>query len=183
MDEERIIAQAKRGDQEAFGELFDRYQPFVWNMALRMTGDCDEAEDVAQEVFVTVWKKLPQFQGLSTFSTWLYRISVNRTLSFIKRRTAQKLGRSQIKVDLDDNAHTNNPSASIEKKEAEKVLGTLLARLDPERRMALILRDIEGLSYTEIAAATGVPVGTVRSRIARGRKELESQAGAMRELT
>jgi RNA polymerase sigma-70 factor (ECF subfamily) len=184
MDEQKLIALAKAGDQQSFGELVDRYQRFVWNVALRMTGDCDEAEDIAQEVFVTVWKKLPQFKGASAFSTWLYKITANRTLTFIKNRATQGKRRDEMSMELISHAdeQSTNPSLSIENREAERMLTHLLERLDPERRMALILREIEGLSYSEIATATGAPIGTVRSRIARGRRELESSARGMREM-
>ena len=183
MNEERIIALAKTGDQRAFGELVDRYQRFVWNVALKMTGDHDDASDITQEVFVTVWQKLAQFQGASSFSTWLYRVTTNKTLGFIKSRTTRQLKHSRAGMEPHDNGNyeMNNPTASIEKSEAERALAGLLAKIDPDRRMALILREIEGLSYTEIASATGAPIGTVRSRIARGRRELESQARAVRK--
>ena len=183
MNEERIIALAKTGDQRAFGELVDRYQRFVWNVALKMTGDHDDASDITQEVFVTVWQKLAQFQGTSSFSTWLYRVTTNKTLGFIKSQATRQAKHSRAGMEPHDNGNyeMSNPTASIEKSEAEKALTRLLAKIDPDRRMALILREIEGLSYTEIASATDAPIGTVRSRIARGRRELESQARTVRE--
>lgn len=179
MNEEKIIAQAQNGDQDAFGALVDRYQKFVWNVALRMIGDSDEAEDIAQDVFVTVWKKLPQFAGASAFSSWLYRITINRTLNGVKKEAVRRKNAGQLAQELAGGGSEffSDPAYLSEKAECRTRLSELLEQLAPDRRMAVILREIEGLNYVEIAEATGAPVGTVRSRIARGRKDLEYLMG------
>ncbi|VAX15894.1 RNA polymerase sigma factor RpoE [hydrothermal vent metagenome] len=178
-----LIKRAGQGDEEAFKELFEKHQTFVWNVSYRMTYDFDDAEDIAQEVFIKVWKNISKFRGSSRFSTWVYRITVNSALNRLN-----KTGRNNSIFDEGAMAHidtrkfmSQNPEASLTQIEDERVLAGLLAKLDNERRMVIILREIEGLSYEEIAETTGAPIGTVRSRIARGRKDLEAMAALMEE--
>lgn len=176
--ETRLVEKARAGDAEAFGLIFERSKNMVWNVAYRMTGDFDEAEDLAQDVFVTAWRKLASFRGESAFSTWLYRITVNKALNAKKSgRALHRLSDEETANLVDMEAFTHqNPSAGVEQLETERILAGLLARLEPERRLALILREIEGLSYEQIAEAMDTPVGTVRSRISRAREELEAEA-------
>lgn len=180
-DERAIVGRAKTGDAKAFEELFRRYKSFVWNVAYRMTYNFDQAEDVAQEVFVAAWRALPSFGGRSGFSTWLYRIAVNKTLNRVRMRRDLPFEADEAAWGLVDAEvfMRQNPEAAAEELDNERTLARLLARLDPERRLAIVLREIEGLSYEEIAGATGVPVGTVRSRIARARRDLEGIAADM----
>jgi len=177
-DEAQIVEKARSGDTAAFKSLYDKYGRFVWSVAFRMTYDFDEAEDVAQDVFISAWKSLPGFRGVSAFSTWLYRITVNHTINRVKRRRITKeLTDETLRHVLDSGVFMRqNPAAAADELDVEKRLAALLNRLDADRRMAVILREIEGLSYEEIAEATGVPIGTVRSRLARGRKDLEEMA-------
>lgn len=180
-EEGRLVEKARAGDAAAFGLIFERSKSMVWNVAYRMTGDFDEAEDLAQDVFVTAWRKLASFRGESAFSTWLYRITVNKALNGKKgKRMVHRLSDRETAnlVDAETFIH-QNPSAGVEKLETERILAGLLARLEPERRLALILREIEGLSYEQIAEAMDTPVGTVRSRISRAREELETTAKKM----
>ncbi len=178
MDEDKTVARACLGDQTAFMELFEKHKGFVWNVAYRMVYDFDEAEDLAQEVFIAAWKNLAVYQGKSQFSTWLYRITVNRTLNHVTRsKKNDEFNETKVRPFVDENIFMRqNPESAVFELEAEKDLATLLARLEPERRMALILREIEGFSYEEIAQATNTKIGTVRSRIARGKDELERYA-------
>ncbi|VAX19987.1 hypothetical protein MNBD_NITROSPINAE01-646 [hydrothermal vent metagenome] len=178
MDEDKTIVKASSGDQTAFMQLFEKHKDFVWNVAYRMVYDFDEAEDLAQEVFIAVWKNLATYQAKSKFSTWLYRITVNRTLNHVTRiKKNDEFNETKVHKFVDENIFMRqNPESAVFELEAEKALAALLARLEPERRMAVILREIEGFSYEEIARATNVKIGTVRSRIARGRDELERYA-------
>jgi len=173
MNEQEAIERAAQGDKTAFGKLFDWRQRFVYNVAYRMLGDSDAAEDVAQEVFLAVWRSLPQFRGESRFSTWLYRITVNRTLNRIKQEKKVTPLRNEERLVANGEA----PGESVEREQAKEELNVLLAKIAPERRLVIVLREIEGLSYEEIAATINLPVGTVRSRLNRGRKELEKVAG------
>ena len=180
----RLVEKARAGDAQAFGLIFERSKGMVWNVAYRMTGDFDAAEDLAQDVFVTAWRKLASFRGESAFSTWLYRITVNKAFNAKKSgKMVQRLTDEEMAnlVDVETFAQ-QNPSAGVDQMETERVLAGLLAQLEPERRLALILREIEGLSYEEIAEAMDTPVGTVRSRISRAREELEAIAKKMGSL-
>ncbi len=184
MDDFDLIKRAGQGDEKAFKELFEKHKTFVWNVSYRMTYDFDEAEDIAQEVFIKVWKSISKFRGTSRFSTWVYRITVNSALN-----TLGKAARNESHFDEGAMAHIDtqrfmdqNPEANLAQIEAERILAQLLAKLDNERRIVIILREIEGLSYEEIAETTGAPIGTVRSRIARGRKDLEEMGALMEEI-
>jgi RNA polymerase sigma-70 factor (ECF subfamily) len=181
MDETALVERAAGGDREAFSLLYDRHAPFAYNVALRLMNDPDEAEDLAQEVFVTAWRTLPGFRGGSAFRTWLYRIVVNRGINRIKARRPASEMPDELMVQRSDPARfmVDDPARGMEIAQAETLLNRLLARLDPDRKVAVVLREIEGLSYDEIAAITGAPVGTVRSRIARGRKDLAALAEEM----
>lgn len=181
MNDIDIAQKAGSGDKAAFAQLFEKYKTFVWNVAYRMTYDFDEAEDLTQEVFIKVWENLNSFRGDSAFSTWIYRITVNQTLNRITRKPAIVNNISEGPLNQVDRElfMRQNPAASIDDFETERMLNNLLARINPERRIAIILYEIEGLSYEEIAGATKAPIGTVRSRIARGRKELEEMAALL----
>ena len=174
MDESALALRAGQGDASAFEELFHKYKTFVWNVAYRMTYNFDMAEDLAQDVFISAWKSLPAFRGASAFSTWIYRITVNTTLNMLRRRPYEQIASDeQLHGVLDTETFMRqNPETRTQTVEAERELSALLARLSPERRLALVLKEIEGLSYEQIAQATGVPLGTVRSRIARARADL-----------
>ncbi|MDH5509402.1 MAG: sigma-70 family RNA polymerase sigma factor, partial [Nitrospinota bacterium] len=182
MDDERLMVQmAARGDTMAFEKLFDKYQNFVWSVAFRMTYRHDSAEDLAQEVFLMAWRKLPAFEGKSAFSTWLYRITVNTTLNW--RRSAGRYVSLPEPGGWEpgDPANDHAPERAAMARDAERILARLLDRLEDDRRLVFILREIEGLSYDEIAEATSWPVGTVRSRLARARDQLAVMAREMEE--
>lgn len=183
MSETEIVSKAQEGDGYAFERLFERYKHFVWSVAYRMTYDFDAAEDVAQEVFVSAWKSLKTFRGGSAFSTWLYTITVNKTLNRLRappNLSYDSFDAMTARVDREV-FKRQNPKSGADMVEAEQTLAMLLSKLDPDRRVVIILREIEGLSYEEIAKATGAPIGTVRSRIARARAELEKLAGEIEE--
>ena len=182
MDDERLMVQkAAEGDTMAFERLFDKYQNFVWSVAYRMTYRQESAEDLAQEVFLIAWRKLPGFAGKSAFSTWLYRITVNTTLNW--RRGAGRYVSLPEPGEWEpgDPANDHAPERAAMARDAERTLARLLDRLEDDRRLAFILREIEGLSYDEIAKATSWPVGTVRSRLARARDQLATMAREMEE--
>ncbi len=178
MDEAALIEKAARGDRDAFGSLYDRHASFVYNVALRMVYDHGEADELAQEAFVAAWKKLPGFRGGAAFRTWLYRIVVNRGVSLLRsRRPSQEMSDEAMSRRTDGCRFTeDDPARAAERRQAEERLRAFLDRLDPDRRAAVILREIEGLSYDEIAHITDVPVGTVRSRLARARDDLAAMA-------
>jgi len=182
MDDERLVVRkAREGDTKAFEQLYGRYKNFVWSVAFRMTYHHESAEDLAQEVFVAAWRKLPGFEGKSAFSSWLYRITVNTTLNW--RRGAQRYVSlpDPEQWEPGDPANDHGPERAAAARDAERILALLLGKLEKEKRLVFILRELEGMSYTQIAEATGWPEGTVRSRLARARDQLAAQAREMEE--
>lgn len=175
MDEQKLIALAQQGDQSAFEQLLDHYQKPVYHQALRLVGNPEDAADVAQEVFIKVWKHLPSFRGESSFSTWLYRLTDNAALDLIRR---EKKRRGDSSLDDDESALTlpadpaPTPHQAIEQKELHQAVADGLAQLSEEHRQVLVMREINGLSYEEIGSILGLSPGTVKSRIARARISL-----------
>jgi len=177
-EEKEIVERAKRGDVAAFEALFVRYKNFVWSVAFRMTYRKETAEDLAQEVFLAAWRKLSTFQEKSAFSTWLYKITVNTTLNW--QRGAFRYAILPVSGDWELAASAEDgPEKAALARESERMLAKLLGKLEKDRRLVFILRELEGLSYSDIAEATGWPVGTVRSRLARAREELSRMADEM----
>ena len=180
MDDNLLVHQAKNGSLEAFSALMELYQTKVYNLALRMTGSPEDAADLCQETFLNAWKGLPNFQGNSSFSTWIYRLTNNACIDFIRREKTRRgmdvLSLNDDEKDFDelipDNAPT--PQAKLEEKERREALNRGLRKLSEEHRQVLLLREVSGLSYTEIAAIVGVEEGTVKSRIARARLSLRN---------
>lgn len=176
MEELQLIERAGSGDQDAFGLLVERYQNKVYHQALRMVSNPEDAWDVAQEAFFKAWQGLPRFQGESAFSTWLYRLTNNAAIDLLRREKRHRGGQS-----LDDEAlplaslladPAPTPQQQLEQKELLSAVEEGLARLSEEHRQVLVLREVNGLSYEEIARALELSVGTVKSRIARARTAL-----------
>jgi RNA polymerase sigma-70 factor (ECF subfamily) len=182
--ERMLIRRLQQRDERAFTEMVRLYQHKVFNVVYRMVGSREEAEDVAQEVFVTVFKHIDTFRGDAKFSTWLYRIATNHT-----RNRMKYLGRRAHNVtgELDEAAERQlaeaqpssmrpqiaAPDAVLEGLQLERVVQEGIATLEPEHREVMVLRDVENLSYEEIASITGVAEGTVKSRLHRARLALK----------
>jgi RNA polymerase sigma-70 factor, ECF subfamily len=174
-----LVDEARKGNQEAFADLVRRYQARVYNMALASTANEADAEDAAQEVFVKVFRGLGSFRGESTFRTWLYRVAVNVFRSeATKRRQGRWFGWLTRRADdgdadggdlLDTLPAPGSLEAAVMDRDA---IDRALRRLPSDLRIAVALRDVEGLEYKEIADVLRVPIGTVMSRIARGREKL-----------
>ncbi len=172
--DQELIQSIQRGDRLAFNQLVLKYRNRVMGVATRMLGDRGEAEDLAQDVFVKVYRGLPGFQGASLFSTWLFRITANSCLNQRRRRRPE----TQISDGADDPELTlsdpsSDPHHLLEQKELKIVLEKTIQSLPEEQRIVLILRDIEGLSYEAIAASLGLELGTVRSRLHRARLQIQ----------
>ncbi len=163
----------RRGDPRAFEELVIAYQHRVFGVALRMLRNRGEAEEIAQEVFLRVHRAVGDFRGEAKLSTWLYaitsRLCLNRLASG-ERRMAREGEESleRLRADAD-------PAAHAERGELEAALQRAITELPEERRVVVVLRDFEGLSYEEIAAALDLPLGTVRSRLHRARTDLKEK--------
>jgi len=176
MLEERWIERAKKGSKDAFARLLERYERLVYHHVLRMVGSVEDAEDLTQEVFLKAWMGLPSFQGDSSFSTWLYRLTNNACIDFLRR---EKKRRGDVSLDdreRDPCAHLTDPAPSpqreLESDELRRAVRAGLGQLTPDHREVLVLREIDGLSYEEIGQILNLNPGTVKSRIARARLAL-----------
>ena len=173
-----IIRRVQYGDTDAFGLLMEAYEKNVFNGALQMTGNREDAQDMTQEAFLKAYNSLSSFRGDSKFSSWLYRIVSNVCLDF-KRRQARRPSSSLTveddegeNVQLDVADESQSPEALLERKLTREAVRRGLQELPDEQRQILLLREIEGLSYDEIGEAMDLEPGTVKSRIFRARKKL-----------
>ncbi len=177
MEEKQWIEQAAAGDAAAFEVLVLRYQTQVYSLALRMVGNEADAQDLAQEAFVRVWKSLPSFQFSAQFSTWLYRLTTNICIDFLR---AQKKHR-QISLtiaeeeqwDLED--PSPQPEDLVLAQDARETLTRAMDSLDPEERQILLLRSVNDCSYQQIGDIMGLREGTVKSRLSRAREQLRKK--------
>jgi RNA polymerase sigma-70 factor (ECF subfamily) len=174
-DDRRLIADCLGGRRDAFGELVTRYQARLFNAALRLVQSSDDAADVVQDAFLNAFQSLHTFKGDAEFFTWLYRIAFNTAISLRrKKRPAISLeaNAGDGGLDPDDPSEFVKPGAALERTEDERQLADAIARLSPEHREVLLLKDIDGLKYEDIAELLRVPIGTIRSRLHRARLEL-----------
>lgn len=174
--DQALVAAAVAGEREAFEALVRRHQTRIVNYAMAIVKDPADAEDVAQETFIRAYRSLARFRGDSSFKTWLYTIATNAARTGLERRGRR--GRVED-GSLDDEAGplaaADVPAGDADAETAlvrREAIDRALAALPPDLRVAVVLRDVEGLDYKEIAAATGAPIGTVESRIFRARRRL-----------
>jgi RNA polymerase sigma-70 factor (ECF subfamily) len=183
--EAQFVARLVARDESAFNELVVTYQRRVFALVFRMLGRREEAEDLAQEVFVQVFKAIDQFRGESKLSTWIYRIAVNlckNRTKYLSRRHANRQEDVDAMAERSSLASAkgvsvgdvSRPDELVEGMQLEVVVKRAIAQIDPDFRAVLVLRDVEDLSYEEIASITGLPDGTVKSRIHRGRAQLRA---------
>jgi RNA polymerase sigma-70 factor (ECF subfamily) len=175
-DDRRLIAETLSGRPAAFGELVRRYQDRLYNAVLRVADHPEDAQDVVQDAFVNAYQSLGSFKGDAEFYTWLYRIAFNTAVSQKRRRKALvslESGRDgDGPIDPHDPSDETRPGAALERSEDEELLQAALNRLSVEHRTVLVLKDIEGMKYEQIAEVLDVPIGTIRSRLHRARMEL-----------
>lgn len=181
MTEQELVALARTGDQNAFARLVEANQNKVYTLALRLTGDPEDAADQAQEAFLRAWRGLPAFQGESSFSTWLYRLTSNVCIDFLRREKRRKAQTSLTTLEEAREAgpaeipdHRFTPESEAERRELREAVDRGLQKLPDKYRQVLVLRELEGLSYGEIALRLGLEEGTVKSRIARARMALRN---------
>lgn len=176
MDEQKFISLAQKGDQSAFEALVTRYEKQVYHQALRLLANPEDAADVTQEVFLKVWRSLPAFQGDSSFATWLYRLTDNAAIDLLrrekKRRGDASLDDEEYQWDSTLADPDSSPEKKLERQELRRSVAEGLKKLSEEHRRVLVLREINGLSYEEIAGILDLTAGTVKSRIARARTAL-----------
>ena len=178
MTEQELVRAAQSGDQSAFAMLVTANQAMVYSLAYRMTGNPEDAADLTQEAFLNAWRSLGTFEGQSAFSTWIYRLTSNACIDFLRREKRRNSFSMTLEDEEDEDRQADlpddrwSPQRELERKEAQEAVRQGLAALSPEHREVLILRELEGLSYAEIAHALGLEEGTVKSRIARARLAL-----------
>ncbi|MES2791515.1 MAG: sigma-70 family RNA polymerase sigma factor [Planctomycetota bacterium] len=172
-----LITECLQGRTDAFGQLVTRYQERLFGTLVTMLGSVEDARDVAQEAFVQAYQKLESFRGQSAFYSWLFRIALNSSVDHHRRQRRPTVSidasREQSGTEPTDLHPEASPSFSIERTERQKLVQVALSKLSPEYRQVLMLKEMEDLKYEEIAALVKIPVGTVRSRIHRGRAELK----------
>ncbi len=168
-----LVKRAQRGDQRAFATLVERHQPRLFTLAARELGSSADAEDAVQEALIRAWRALPRFRADARFATWLYRIQLN---AIHDQRSRSSRGGG---VPLDDIAEPADPRDQLVQRELAGALQGALGELDETYRTAVVLYDILGCSYGEIAEVLGIAEGTVKSRIFRGRTELARSLGTV----
>jgi RNA polymerase sigma-70 factor (ECF subfamily) len=174
-----LVLRAQRGDKRAFGLLVDKYQRKLARLLSRMIRDQSEIEDVVQESFIKAYRALPNFRGDSAFYTWLYRIGINTAKNYLVSVGRRPTVSTDIEIEDAENFDsgdelrtTETPESSMMTKQIPPTVNDTVESLPEELRTAITLREIEGLSYEEIATIMGCPIGTVRSRIFRARETI-----------
>ena len=174
-----LVDRVQLGDKKAFGLLVSKYQRKLMRLVSRLVRDQAEAEDVVQEAFIKAYRALPQFRGDSAFYTWLYRIGINTAKNYLVTQgrrmptsTESDIQEAETFDDGEQLRDINTPESMLATKQIAETVNIAMEALPEELRVAITLREIEGLSYDEIALAMGCPIGTVRSRIFRAREAI-----------
>lgn len=180
-----LIKAFQAGDSGVFDELVHRHKDSVFNLCYRFLGDHQEANDSAQEIFIKVYRSLKKFRFKSSFSTWLYRIAVNtcknriKSLEYRFKKRMKRLDNQEIAIHgnpSDDWVdESQSPMVALERKEQSRIIQEAINSLPETKRTMILLRDIEGLTYDEIADVTGLNLGTVKSKLARARSDLRDK--------
>ncbi|WNX85303.1 sigma-70 family RNA polymerase sigma factor [Agathobaculum sp. NTUH-O15-33] len=174
-EDKNILARARRGELPAFEELVTLYEKRVFAVALRSSGSPEDAADITQETFLRAWRGMDSFRGDSGFSTWLFRIAMNLCVDYARRKNAAPLtqplvGEDDMERPIPDPAPT--PEQRLDNSELGRELSEALNEVSEEHRQIVLLRDVSGLSYTEIAETLEISEGTVKSRLSRARLAL-----------
>ena len=178
VSEKKIIEKVLGGDANAFEELVLKYEKTVYNLALRMVGDRDDASDMTQEAFIKAYGSLSSFRGDSKFSVWIYRITTNVCLDFLRSKSRKQQVSLTVSDDDDEDAQLDipDPSSDLEQQLMQKMsmqsVEEGLKTLPDKQRQILVMRELGGMSYAEIGKALSLEEGTVKSRIFRARKRL-----------
>lgn len=184
----RLVRRLKQGDERAFQELVHTYQDRIFGLTYRMIGNRQEAEDLAQEVFISVYRGIANYRGEGRFYTWLYRIASNTCKNRIKYLKGRNFHRASD-IDETPDAHmagsqgpavhlqsvVPGPDATVAGSRLEEAIQREIAALDPEHRLLIVLRDIQGMSYADIRRVTGLQEGTLKSRLHRARLALKER--------
>lgn len=177
-----LVERVQKGDKKAFDLLVLKYQRKIIRLLSRMIRDQNEIEDVAQEAFIKAYKALPQFRGDSAFYTWLYRIAINTARNWMSQNSRRPSAPNSNVTDndetfseIDNLTDSHSPEAEMVSREIAASVNETIESLPEELRRAIVLREIDGMSYEDIALAMNCPIGTVRSRIFRAREAIASK--------
>src|SRR5208283_5374959 len=166
------LIRASQGDMRAFEEVYKASSGFVYNVALRVVNNREDALEVAQEVFMIIHRKLKGFRFESSFKTWVYRVTANSAINFAKKSSRMKT--VPYEDSFNEGALLSETQTRMDQEHQSQLVENLLAKLNPDQRVCVVLRDIQGLSYEEIARALNININTVRSRLKRSREKLLS---------
>ena len=188
LQEKDLIRKAKQGDMLAFEELILKHEKIVYNLAFRMMNHSEDAMDISQEVFLKAYRSLSNFDERSAFSTWLYRITHNTCIDEIRKRKGKQTYSLEEDLESEDGSMQrqvaddgDTPEESLMRKEQKSEILRALDTLSEEHKAAIILRDVKGMSYEEIAEILELSLGTVKSRINRARNQLKTEILKIRE--
>jgi len=179
IDDAVLVQKCQRGDSLAMEHLIVKYQARIYNVILKICANPDDAAELTQDAFVKVLENITGFKGKSSFYTWLFRIAVNLTISFCKRNVRLGFRSMEIEIGRDDaktklqntlvNQKADDPAKNLQKTELREIIITALMKLDSDHRTVIVLRDIEAMTYEQIAEVAEIELGTVKSRISRAR--------------
>lgn len=183
-DDDGLVQEAKKGDRQAFDELVKKYYKKIYNLAYRFVGDSEEASDLAQEIFTAAFQNLKKFRGDSKFSTWLFQIASNRGKNRFKYLKRRGYFQNRSQGDDDESRYdpqntipdtSNNPEKLLASEQTRKMVQDVINDLEPDHKEIVILRDIQGFSYDEIASILDLPEGTTKSRLHRARMVIKDK--------
>ena len=177
-----LVFKAQQGDLLAFDELVERYHGKIYGLTYNMTSNREDAEDLTQEVFVKAFNALPRFKGNSSFYTWVYRIAVNKTINYRKKRNRKRalsLDQFDQEIKTDEVYHDltakGSPLRNLSLTELQKKLNEALQALSEKHRTVVVMHDMQGIPHEEIAKVVGASVGTVRSRLFYARRQMQAE--------
>lgn len=180
--DQQLVERVQRGDKAAFNLLVVKYQRKIFRLLSRLIRDSAEIEDVAQEAFIKAYRALPNFRGDSAFYTWLYRIAINTAKNYLVSQGRRVPTSTESNIEdaetFDDGDHLrdlNTPDSMLVTKQVAEAVNRAIDQLPEDLRTAIVLRELEGLSYEEIAESMQCPIGTVRSRIFRAREAIAQE--------
>ncbi|MBQ4157163.1 MAG: sigma-70 family RNA polymerase sigma factor [Clostridia bacterium] len=183
-DDDRLVDAALGGDMRAFELLMEKHESKMYAVALRMCANREDAQDCLQDAMLRIYKALPSFKGQSSFSTWAYRITMNTCLDELRRKKVRQAASldQMLEVGWSPVDEENSTERHVDNQELKRNLSKAIQTLPEEMRAAVVLRDVQGFSYDEIASMLSTNVGTVKSRISRGREKLREILSKDREL-